>query len=291
MMFSLPEDIKLEVLLEYLQDEPVRVKMRGLHKRNACHDILGVYPYSGRLEIDVARKGVYDTLPEYLFHPFDRFDQLAGRENKDKFDAAVERLEEEKNNAMDFFAPVDMALLSLRRKVYRSLQPYAQENKVLIDILADRIGEKLIENRFVKQALPFIPHARTIRGDKTLVSLILRKIFSAEGIKLVQTDADTLLIDNNPRYSCSVGGTLGEVYAGNSYYDSLISYDVEFWPGDECGEDLPAFIDEAEQFRSFFSDWFLSVEEEVRIRIVDAATGIVLSWNDPVNYLNYNSNL
>ena len=290
-MHNLPEDIRAEVLLDYLPEDSYRVSIRGLHKRNSCRDIQEVDTYTGKTVLGLTRKGLYDTLPEYLFHTFDRFDMMSGREMKDKFTEALAIQEKEKEIAHAFFAPVDLALLSLKREAFRKITDSNYGNKVLLNILCDRLSEEQKNNRFVQEALQFLRYAGIIRGDKTLFTLMLRKIFRKESLSVEQTEDIELYSDDSPRYQDTTGGVIGDVYAGNAYYESVKSYDLKYWPDGGCDGDFLLFLKEMEIFRCFMQDYFLSVEETLRFRIVNDEDIIVLNSEEIVNYLNYNTNL
>ena len=291
-MRNLPVDIRAEVLLDYLPEGSYVLSMRGLHHRNACRDIVDMESYSGdRQVLGLARKSLFDSLPEYLFHPSDRFDGLTGRENRDRFNTEIDRQEKEKEEALAFFAPIDLALLSLRRDIYRKTLPFTRENKVLQDLLADRLTEGQRKNRLVAKALPYLQEAKYIRGNRTLLTLLLRKLFKEEQLDLVPIEEDRYYEDALPRYETCVGDTLGEMFAGNGYPAPVVCYQVRFWCDEECDDQFLDFIDDVEEFRHFVEDWFLSVEEELVFQIVDDRATTWLSDTLTHSYLNFNTNL
>ena len=289
-MRHLPEDIRAEVLLDCLPEGSFAVRLRGLHKRNACKDLLEWESCSGgRQVLELARMSLYNSLPEYFFHTFDRFDQMDGHETRERFLEEVERQEQEKENATAFFNPIDLALLAKKRTVYEAMLPYVYENKVLQDILSDRLSQEQRENRFIKKTIPFLQYAKYIRGNRTLFSFFLRKIFKEENLELTPMEDKRIEEDSNPRYQDSVGGQLNELFVGNRYDVSILCYCVQYWPTDECDGQFLHFVQDVELFRLFLRDWFLSVEEDILFTIEDRLSSIRLS--DTSSYLNYNTNL
>ena len=81
---NLPDDINIELLLSYFPEGTLKVAMRGLHKRNTYNDIIDVDENKdGTIVVGVGRNSLYNTLPEFLFHPIDRFDSIPKSEEKE----------------------------------------------------------------------------------------------------------------------------------------------------------------------------------------------------------------
>ena len=73
----LPSDINVETLLSYFPQGRCKVALKGLHKRNTYNDIIETEEMlNGTMHITVGRNSIYNALPEYMFHPIDRFDNL-----------------------------------------------------------------------------------------------------------------------------------------------------------------------------------------------------------------------
>lgn len=182
---NLPDDINVELLLAYFPEGSIKVAFKGLHKRNSYNDIVDIEErHDGTYLFCIGRNSLYNSLPEFMFHPVDRFNNIPKSQEKEQFAEEYQKQEQEKENAYRFFAPVDLLLLRLRCMVREHLNEYVEQNKVLIDIICDNLSEEQKSNRFIKQALNFIPSCKNIRGDKTLLTFMLRKIFMEEGLKI-----------------------------------------------------------------------------------------------------------
>ena len=138
---NLPTDINAEVLLEYYPKETFDVELKGLHKRNAYMDILNLEDKGERMQLSLGRNSIYNSLPEFLFHPIDRFD-LPKHNQKERFAEEYSNQEQEKENAYKFFAPIDLALLHQRVRARHHINSLTSGNKVLIDIISDCLSEK-----------------------------------------------------------------------------------------------------------------------------------------------------
>lgn len=291
-MSIIPDDIKAELLLDYLPEGSFRVAIKGMHKRNACRDIVEFAPgLEGRTDIGLARKSFYDALPEYMFHPFDRFSNLDRGDMKESFREENEKQEREIEQAVSLFAPVDLSLLRLRKEIWHRMSEVASRNTVLERILADELSEAQRKNRFIQRTIPFLPDARYIRGDRTCINWMIRKIFNDENMTVSPTDTDMLLEDSEPRYECMMGGGLGSVHAGNRYMEQVHCYIIRFWQDEFCNEFFLDFIDEVEMFRLFLRDYFLSVEHDIVFKILDTDSPTRLSVPHAPVYLGYNTNI
>ncbi len=293
MIRNLPEDINVELLLDYLPEGSFKVAVKGLHKRNAYNDIIEVEERSDKtLSLGIARKSLYNVLPELLFHPIDRFNNLPGIEDEKKeFAEEYDKQEREIENAYSFFAPVDVCILLLRVKVREKLLRYAETNLPLINMLGDRLTEEQKNNVLVKQTIPFLPACKSVRGNKTLLTLMLRKIFTDEGMRITLNRPVMEHRDPIPRYNDSLGGTLGDTFAGNAFDEQTAYYTIHYWSDEKCDEYFMQFVDDVETFRLFVQDYFMSVEELLHFDISTDGPPLRLSDNLIYNYLDYNTNI
>ena len=288
----IPEDINIEELLLYFPEGGCRVEFRGMHKRNSYYDIENVREdkRSKSLHVTAGRNSLYHVLPEYMFHPFDRFDSLNNEEERKRFSSEHDQQDQEIDNAQRFFAPIDLLLLQQKMKIREKSRWYTERNQILFDVLADELTEKQKNNRFVSQAIHFLPSCKYIRGNKTLLTLLLRKLFLDEGIKTDIHRYSKEFCDLEPRYDESLGAVLDTCYVGNVFYENVAIYDIHYWSDDECNEDFLKFLDKVEEFRQFVQDYMMSVEELLYFNISTDGDPVVLD-EDSHYYMNYNTNI
>lgn len=289
---DIPEDINVELLLSYFPEGTLKVAMRGLHKRNTYNDIIDAEEKKdGTVVVGLGRNSLYNSLPEFMFHPIDRFDNIPKVEEKERFADEYEKQEREKEQAYKFFAPIDLLLLRLRVDVRERIKIFSESNKVLNDILGDRLTKEQLANRFIKQTLPLLPSCKYIRGDKTLLTLVLRKVFIEEGLKIDVHKEDREYVDDTPRYMESLDSILDDCYVGNSYEDQVVVYDINYWSDDNCDDHFLQFLDDVELFRCFIQDYFLAVGEFLQFNISQDEAPLRISDEIVYNYLNYNTNI
>lgn len=288
----LPKDINAELLLSYYPMGSCKISFSGLHKRNTYNDIVDIEPWSDyAMHLTLSRNSLYNALPEYMFHPIDRFDNLPKVEEKELFEKQLEEQAEEIANAYQFFAPIDILLFKLRTQVREKIEAYAKENVIMQQILGDRITPEQRSNRFIRQMIPFLSQCKYIRGDKTLLTLLLRKVFLEERLHVRVQHLSQMRKDDAPRYNDRLDMELGEGYVGNEYPDRFVTYSIHYWYEHEDEQSFWRFLDETEELRLFIQDYFLAIEEELKFDISRDESPFVLADERDAHYLNYNINI
>lgn len=292
MLKYLPEDINIEDLLLYLPLGKYKIALKGLHKRNSYRDVINYEENEkGETVFHVGRNSLYNTLPEYMFHAVNRYDNIREVERKERFAEEYEKQEREKRDAYAFFAPFDALLLDLRLRVKETINTYTVENRVLQDIIGDTLTVEEKNNRFIKKTIPYLSYSKDIRGNKMAITLLLRKILEDEDVALIKEGIRYVLKDEAPKYEDSTGASLDDFFVGNEYEEEVTTYTIGYWSDDECNENFPTFLKDLQHFKVFFQDFFLSVEETLVFNVVTDAPPLRLSDNENYNYLNYNTNI
>lgn len=289
---NIPEDINIELLLSLFPKGLCKVSFTGTHKRNAYNDFMGLEELpDDTLLLNVGRSSLYNALPELLFHPIDRFDNLSPTIDKEKFEEEYDTQEREKEQAHKLFAPFDLMLLQLRMMVRERLNEYVETDKIMIDVLGDEITDEQKQNRFIQKALPFLPFCKSIRGNKTYLTLMLRKILMEDGVTISIGSQMHSFTDAQPRYNTQLGHDSDSLYLGNTYNDQAITYIIHYWSEVNCNETFMQFVEELEAFRKFIQDYYIAVDGILRFDICHDEEPLRLSDETTYNYMNYNMNI
>lgn len=293
MIKFLPDDINIEDILSYLPKESYRVSVNGLHKRNSYKDIINYEETpDGKTEFHVGRNGLYNSLPEYMFHPINRFDNIPERERKERFAEEYAKQELEKENAHKFFSPIDILLLDLKTKVKEKINQLSSDNIFIQNIIGDTLTEKEKSNRFIQRTIPFLPNCKRIRGNKTLITFMLRKVLFEEGLSLNKENIVSEIHDKEPQYNNKIEDfQLDSMYLGNEFSENITTFTINYWSDEECSEHFNIFLEELETYRLFIKDYFFSIEDELCFHINSDYPTLRLADDIIYNYLNYNTNL
>ena len=293
MPYSLPADLNAELLLNYFPQGKFRISLQGLHKRNSYGDIIEVEDMVDKdaIHATLGRMSIYNSLPEYMFHPVDRFDNLPVNNESEAFHNEVDKQEQEIADAFRFFSPIDVLLFHLRSNVRGQIEKYTCGDVVMQQILGDRLTEKQRANRFIRQFVSFLPQCKYIRGNRSLLTFLLRKVLLEEGLRVEIKQEMSNFTDKHPRYDNQVDAVLGDSYVDNSYFENVTVYSISYWSDEECSEKFLSFIDEMEELRLFLRDYFLFVEDELVFHITQDYPPLRLNDEKIYNYLNYNTNI
>lgn len=293
MHIDFPSDIRAEIVGNYLENVRKDFSFRGSHKRNAYNDILSISQDDDIVKIELSKPGLYDILPEALFHPIDRFDNIPANEYKERFAEEVEQQRIEESNARSYFSVYDKIIFDLNSVVARLKDEVFSDNGVLSDIICDKLPKKYQSNRFVARTIEFTPLCQKLRGNITLITLMLRKVLADEGLRLIMNRKQILFKDLTPRYNCRLDQeeNISELYLGNCYDEDVLRYDIQYWDDDFCDGSFLGFVDEIKVYEDFINDFFMGVETSIHFNITVHALPVRLSDERCYNYLNYNTNL
>lgn len=294
MRLVIPDDIRAEVIYNYLGNIKKTISFIGNHKRNAYVDISSISQEDDTIKIELSKQGLYDILPEALFHPIDRFDNIPSNEYKERFAEEVEQQRIEEANARAFFSLYDQFIFELSSKMSELKQVDYNDGRILSNIICDSLPSKYLSNRFITRTIEFTPLCKSIRGNSAKITLMLRKIMAEEGLKLTQNITSQSYTDVNPKYACHVNtgeDSDTEVYLGNSYEDDVVSYDVHYWNDNYCNESFLRFVEEITVFEDFLNDYFMGIETSIHFNISAQTLPVRLSDEMCYNYLDYNTNI
>lgn len=294
MMHNIPLDIKAETLLAYLPLDKRTIELKGSHKRNAYEDIAAVSEdESGIINVSIARNGIYDILPESLFHPIDRFDNIPANEYKERFKEECERQQIEEDNARKYFQPIDNILMELST-IISEIKTDVANSQILGNILCDSLSDKYQNNKFVKNAKEYMPICHNIRGNKSLLSLMLRHILSDECIRIFESPKQSLIKDTSPQYGYRLDEEItseNDLFLGNEFEENITTYKIHYWNEESCGQEFLTFIDDMNVFEDFLNEYFIGIESYLKFDITKASLPVRLSDEVFYTYLDYNTNI
>ena len=233
-------------------------------------------------------------MPEALFHPIDRFENIPANEYKEKFAEEYEAQQAEESNARRFFAPFDRFIFGLGCEIDRLKNDAYGDNSVLVEIICDGMPQKYKDNRFVRRMMPYTPLCGKLRGDRGLITLILRKILRDEGIVISEKTMPREFKDDTPRYNTlldSMADGPDDYYLGNVFIEPVVEYEILYWDEDECGPEFLPFVSEIKAFEEFVNEYFVGIETRIAFSISTDTLPIRLYDDLYRNYLDYNANL
>ncbi|TDW96798.1 type VI secretion system baseplate subunit TssG [Dinghuibacter silviterrae] len=147
--------------------------------RNYSKDVISVKPApeGDYVIIQTSREGLYDMLPEGLFHRPDPYSSVTGT---DSILDAIKRRKQEEKEARQFFLPFESEMYFLR--IMSELFEYRVDKRNLYADLIRLFTPEwaVLEYMELWQAnvfLQFVPHLHNTRGDLTFLQRLLELIF------------------------------------------------------------------------------------------------------------------
>lgn len=229
---ALPYDVRAEVVVGELLDNCVReeevvVQMQNVFTRSFTTDITQVklddsQPYQPFINLTLSRDGIYDRLPQGIFHEFKQ-EPSSRQMGVGEMVARYKRQQQQQQQARRFFQPLENEFFLQR--VYLE----QREKHLLFDVFgkdADQLFHAFWNlpaglpdvgaNRLVK----LLPYVHRIAGNRSLIKLCLEQIFE---------EAVDITIDRNPQLVETGNGVpLGECALG-----------VDAMVGTSCYVDMP----------------------------------------------------
>lgn len=271
-------DVRAEVIAaDYVSDglrlRNVTIKPGGSYKRTYSRDVLDSSLEEDdegnpvRLELIVSRDGLYDMIPEGLFHQPDP----NRRENKvvDMVDN-IKKSRKEEDDARRFFLAIEKEVYRQRilieideRKAYEDYSDHFR-NDLFFQIWPDLIT---LKREFVNPLVQLLPRAFEVCGDIPLTEYCFRKVLGVE-VKIFSTPVSTF--DLSEMHTTRLGeATLGiDLFAGDIMVNFLPTIHIQVGPLKKY--QLPDFLHggAGEQAIQVLCNYFMPAEADLSTELV-----------------------
>lgn len=267
----------------------------GVHERTAKGDALSVNVFStarrNAIRYLLKRNSLYHILPEYLFHPLDRYADTDG--NKEVFlqkRVAQKKIEAE---AKEYFYPYDRILNDLRIGFQNHLNDTILDKEAfIIDFIIENENVNK-DNPFIKACLPNIILLRANRGSSSLLSLALKMTFG-NGLQSFDKRYIEYPVRIEPD-SCHIcfDETIDDLFCGEIFMDWIEIISIRYQSDISSSEEIEYLTKSIEEFSLFFKHWFLNDKQMIEIGFGDYRKLPVISDNvaEGFLFLNYNTQL
>lgn len=266
-----------ELLWSGLSFDQLTIQYAGDFKKGYRNDVEQVQPAdsdkSDNLEIILNRNGIYDRIPEGVFHQ-----SLGTRRTEQVKDMVDEyrRFREEEKHARKFFQPLEQEIFRFATLVE------TQEQKYVLSLLADKPNKQLFDFWNIPRDLPMekahilaslLPASKLIVGDMELtgsaLSLVLSKPVRVEQFVAcnhqLPYSQETMQCDN---WELGVNTMIGQKFQEPSVGWKFIIEDVtrkevvSFSPGNSYDKLLRVFAE-------YFVPVILDVQYELELETVN----------------------
>lgn len=296
---STDADVAMAVVLRQLAaqaslpDMVTRFYLEGLHERTSSGDELLLSfrrkQKKSQLRFRLKRDSLYHILPEYLFHPLDRYAGCEG--DQEEFEKRYQEQKRTEKKALAYFLPYDTVFQQLRIR----FQDYL-DNHILNDntFLADFVTKGFSiakENDYIRVAYRFIPWMRHYRGNLQVLRIILTLTLGNETV-ISQINGLPKKTKISAACHTTLDGTLSDLYCGEEYPDELYLIHLQLSRPILSRRQIAEEENKLAQFTDFFQAWFLAVEQTLLIEFGDRRQRPILAsgYRNEL-FLNYNTQL
>ncbi|MEO8516475.1 MAG: hypothetical protein ABI426_07015 [Flavobacterium sp.] len=275
---SIPFDLKAEVLLAALLDTCKKdgsdflINFEGQFKRPYRTDVLGCeivdydYDASQFLKINISRDGIYDALPEGIFH-YPKTERL--NQSVDDMTKEYRSQQKEEESARQFFLPFENEFFLsgiIREKEEKEFLFKLNQGKPL-DFFYDFWDlDKSLPQILVSKLIRLLPFVHKIVGklDKTAYCLTYLLDEAVEIVELGYQD-QSQSEQNVTLNDCRLGL---DMISGMSYMD--YSLNLEFKIGPLKNSNFHDYIHDGgiRKFLNLFYEYFLPIEIDVKTSIL-----------------------
>lgn len=268
-LIKVQKKVKAEVLISELQkttdvkEEDYIINNKSTFTRAFGGDIIKAQlnDNQDRVQIDLARNGLYDSLPEGLFHQ-----QTISKDTKSYIEKR-KAIKEEEQASRSFFAPIENEFFFQRLQIERNERTLLNgfghlKNDFLFDFW--NIDDTIPKN-YTARLISLLPYCHKIVGDLELTRLSLEKILD-ESVQIKRTNE--LLFNNEEEQTVGVHLGVDTVLESENY--GIWIPRLEFTIGPILTKNLEWYLNEFKvyEFLEIFYGYFVPMEMEVKTKLL-----------------------
>lgn len=267
----------------------------GGHERTAQGDNLLVSASSSakrhQIKYSLKRDSLYHILPEYLFHPLDRYADTDG--DKDEFGKRRKAQKDIEADALEYFYPFDKSFQNIRTSFQQKLNNEILNNKLfIVDFITEDYNLDK-NNPFIRGAYPCIIWLRNHRGIKKMLEVAVKYAFrdSLNSYSMVSEEQSSEI--NTDTCHITLDGEIDNLFCGPQYYYLEESINVKYQTEIISESQIQKIKSEIYKFEEFFKEWFLTQNQTIKVEFGDFNKQPVMKvgTSDDDLFLGYNTQL
>lgn len=240
-----PTGIKAEVLINLLLRfeqavHYIRVVFEGNFKRNYLDDVHKIdksNSTSNKLTytIYLNRDGIYDKLPEGLFHRIDRFVRLEETVDSKTFKEEFEAQKNEIIHSRKFFQPLEDEFF---KKAVQIEAGYSNKItypfKSLSEFFFKGINKFELNEMFSDQVISFLPYIPKIRGNIQKLRFFLMSVLQTRiSIEQHEKIKSYTVTNHSQKYPLGIARLGKDFYCGSQFIDHCMQWKITIYAQDE----------------------------------------------------------
>ena len=269
-------------------------EFEGVADRTASGDVLSVEirnktNTTPTVKFSLKRDSLYHILPEFLFHPLDRYSGTIG--DVAEFDKRYKEQEDQEKSALAYFKFFDKKYQELKVdfQIWMNENIF-KDNQFLSDFIVSGFPFNR-ENPYISAVLPCVPWLRNHRGNKEMTEVAIEYAFA--GKATVKCEWKDCSMELQTSVHSTLSGTLTNLHCGSTFQTGSYLWYVNYQTKIDTEKRLNELRGFIEEFSTFFSKWFLNVEDKLKVEFGDWEASPVLTGEDTPKgfFLNYSTQL
>lgn len=267
---------------------------KGVFERTALGDALQLFIKNrvkepSTVTFSLNRDSFYHILPEYLFHPIDRYYGI--RNDSGEFDKRYDEQEEQEKNALTYFNFFDQEYQKLRVTLQTWLNEHVFKGNMFLSDFITRDIPFNRSNPFIMAVYPCLPWLRSHRGNRQMMETALSYAFSGCASVDYQREKEQMALDEGIHSSAE--GTIDDLFCGATFCTRAYCWHVRYQSPIGTEARLADLQKDIKEFADFFATWFVAIEDHLQIEFGDWQEPPVLtSLQSPTGiFLNYSTQL
>lgn len=278
-LISVYQNLKAEVVVAELKkntsihEDDIIIKNKSTFRRSHRRDILDIATIDddNKLHLNLSRNGLYDYLPEGLFHAKTSKGHVSYPEIRKTY-----KKEEEK--ARHFFSPLENEFFRQKLNIETNEQDLLNDFLNLDDKFLIKFWkiDPTIPKSYLLKLLKLLPYSYKIAGDLELTSLCLENIIQKK-VKITKTYCPKAIENSELNSTLNF---LGTNFTLSNNQDTILQpvYEVEIGPILEDNIENYLRKDGFLKFLEVFYDYFFPIEVEIKTSyIINQKDGFLLS--------------
>ena len=273
-LISVYENLKAEVLIAEIQEkseltiDDFVIANKSTFSRPYRRDIISVDNLinENKITFNLSRNGIYDTLPEGLFHV------PKGNQDANAYIARRKTVKREEQDARAFFAPFENEFF------YQKLNVENRERDLLNDFY--NLNDDFLINfwqidrqfpeEYILKLIKLIPFSHEIAGDFELTRLCLEEILEDKVTFKRKYESETKAKPKNKKNNRNNGFQLGVDSVLTTEKNEVLSPVLEVKIGPISEKKINNYIkkDGVLKFINTFYDYFIPMEIDVRTKFI-----------------------
>jgi type VI secretion system protein ImpH len=263
------ESIASSLIKKGVSSEQIIFQSKGTSSRSHKKDVSAIYTTlnedtnSNLFFLESPREGIYDTLPESIFHSFNGIKSL---KNTEAIKEEIKKHREEEKQARLFFLPFEQEFFNIKRTLFEVEDTFdwLSNASSLIDIYTDHypiLSDLPIEKGYL--FLRLLPLIHDIRDDFPKIEMCLTMLLDADVRILISFKKNTISRYIPPELGFATLGT--NTIIGSIVEDGEPDLDIIITPKNPSEEYDYLFFERQTRLTQQLCDFFIGAQYNVSI--------------------------